>query len=182
MLDELAGWQTAYGTEVGKKLVREMVTRDANHPSIIFWSNGNEGGHNMQLVDEYARYDHSARPVIRAHHRPGNAYNGIDCNHYEDYYSTQEILADSNIYMPTEFLHAQNDGGGSTSLHDFWELHWKAPRSGGGFLWAFTDEGLVRTDMGGTIDVNRVNAPMAFWARTAKKKEASGPSARCFRP
>jgi hypothetical protein len=159
VLDELAGWQTAYSTEAGRKLVKEMVIRDVNHPSIIFWSNGNEGGHNMELVDDYARYDHSERPVIRAHHRPGNAYNGIDCDHYADYYSSKKILEDSLIYMPTEFLHAQDDGGGGTSLHDFWELHWNAPRSGGGFLWALVDEGIVRRDMNDVIDVNKVNAP-----------------------
>ncbi|MCB0644575.1 MAG: hypothetical protein KDC44_23185, partial [Phaeodactylibacter sp.] len=34
-----------------------------------------------------------------------------------------------------------------------------APRSAGGFLWAFIDEGIVRTDLNGYIDVNRVNAP-----------------------
>src|SRR5690606_19119795 len=83
--DALAGWQKAYGTPVGKKLVKEMVMRDANHPSIILWTNGNEGGHNKELVEEYAKYDLSARTVIHAHHRPGNAINGIDGNHYEDY-------------------------------------------------------------------------------------------------
>ena len=159
VLDELAGWQNAYSTKAGVKLVREMVMRDANHPSIIFWSNGNEGGHNKELDDDYGFYDHSKRPVIHAHHRPGNAFNGIDCNHYEDYYSSQRILNDSLIYMPTEFLHSQDDGGGGTSLYDFWELHWNAKRSGGGFLWALVDEGLVRTDLNGMIDVNRVNAP-----------------------
>ena len=46
VIDELAGWQKAYSTEAGRPLLREMVMRDANHPSIIFWSNGNEGGHN----------------------------------------------------------------------------------------------------------------------------------------
>jgi hypothetical protein len=79
----------------------------------------------------FARYDLSARPVIHAHHRPGNQHSGIDCNHYEDYYSSRKILADSLIYMPTEFLHCQDDGGGGVGLHDFWELHWAAPRSGG---------------------------------------------------
>lgn len=159
VLDELAGWQTAYSTKAGEKLVKEMVIRDANHPSIIFWSNGNEGGHNFDLVDEYAKYDHSNRPVIHGHHRPGNAFNGIDCNHYENYYSSKQILSDSLIYMTTEFLHSQDDGGGGTSLADFWELHWNAERSGGGFLWALVDEGVVRTDFNGIIDVNRVNAP-----------------------
>lgn len=159
VLDELAGWQKAYGTTVGKKLVREMVIRDVNHPSIILWSNGNEGGHNMELIDEYAKYDLSNRNVIHAHHRPGHAINGIDGNHYENYASTQEILQGPNIYMPTEFLHAQDDGGAAAGLADMWELHWTAKLGGGGFIWNFADEGIVRTDFNGAIDVNKVNAP-----------------------
>ncbi|MBT1705613.1 glycoside hydrolase family 2 protein [Chryseosolibacter indicus] len=159
VLNELAGWQKAYSTETGERLVKEMVKRDVNHPSIIFWSNGNEGGHNKDLDDDYAKYDLSNRPVIHAHHRPGNHFNGIDCNHYEDYYSTKKILADSLIYMPTEFLHAQDDGGGAAALSDFWELHWKEKKGAGGFLWALVDEGVVRTDFDGAIDVNGVNAP-----------------------
>lgn len=159
VLDELAGWQKAYSTKAGAPLVKEMVERDANHPSIIFWSNGNEGGHNKELDDDYALYDLSNRTVIHCHHRPGNAFNGIDCNHYEDFYSSQKILNDSLIYMPTEFLHAQDDGGGAAALNEFWELHWASKRSGGGFTWALVDEGIVRTDMNGIIDVNGVNAP-----------------------
>ncbi|TGD80895.1 glycoside hydrolase family 2 [Hymenobacter wooponensis] len=159
VLDELAGWQKAYSTKAGSPLVREMVEKDVNHPSIIFWSNGNEGGTNKELDDDFAQYDLSNRPVIHAHHRPGNQHNGIDCNHYENYYSTQKILADSLIYMPTEFLHCQDDGGGAVGLSDFWELHWKSKRSGGGFLWALVDEGVVRTDQRNIIDVNGVNAP-----------------------
>jgi len=159
VLDELAGWQKAYSTKAGTPLVREMVTRDVNHPSIIFWSNGNEGGHNFELDDDYGTYDLSKRPVIHAHHKPGNAFKGIDCNHYEDYYSSQSILADTNIYMPTEFLHSQDDGGGGASLADFWELHWNSKKGAGGFIWALVDEGIVRTDLNGMIDVNGVNAP-----------------------
>ncbi len=159
VLDELAGWQKKYSTEAGRKLVKEMVTRDANHPSVIFWSNGNEGGHNFDLDSEFAKYDLSNRPVIHAHHKPGNAFNGIDCNHYEDYDSTRKILEGENIYMPTEFLHAQDDGGGGTSLADYWELHWNSKKGAGGFLWAFADEGLVRTDFNNQIDVNAINAP-----------------------
>ncbi|MCO6487613.1 MAG: glycoside hydrolase family 2 protein [Phaeodactylibacter sp.] len=193
VIDELAGWQNAYDTEVGEKLVREMVTRDVNHPSVILWSNGNEGGTNPELDGDFLLYDPSQRPVIHAHHRPGNDFNGIETNHYEKYYSTKAILEDSLIYtdarqvlsttkpagsvytgiagfapdkttrspvyIPTEFLHAQDDGGAAAGLHDFWELMWASPRSGGGFLWALLDEGVVRTDLDGYIDVNRVNAP-----------------------
>ncbi|MBV4357532.1 glycoside hydrolase family 2 protein [Pinibacter aurantiacus] len=158
VLDELAGWQKAYSTKAGEPLVRELVIRDVNHPSIIFWDNGNEGGTNKELDDDFDKWDISHRPVIHPHHRPGNQFNGIDCNHYEDYYSTKNILNDSLIYMPTEFLHSQDDGGGGAAMDDFWELHWHAKRSGGGFIWAMLDEGVVRTDMNNIIDANGLNA------------------------
>ena len=35
--------------------MREMVLRDANHPSVIFWNNGNEGGTNPELDREFHR-------------------------------------------------------------------------------------------------------------------------------
>jgi hypothetical protein len=158
VLDELAGWQKWYSTSAGEKLVKEMVLRDLNHPSVIFWANGNEGGTNKELDDDFVKWDYSQRPVIHPHHRPGNEFNGIDCNHYEDYYSTQKILNDSLIYMPTEFLHSQDDGGGAAAMSDFWELHWKAKRSGGGFIWALLDEAVVRTDFNNTLDANGLNA------------------------
>lgn len=158
VLDELAGWQKWYSTKAGEPLVREMVIRDVNHPSIIFWDNGNEGGTNKELDDDFHKWDFSKRPVIHPHHRPGNAFSGIDCNHYEDYYSTQKILQDSLIYMPTEFLHSQDDGGGGAAMEDFWELHWKSKKSGGGFIWAFVDEAIVRTDFNNVLDANGLNA------------------------
>lgn len=34
-IDELAGWQNSYDTQVGSRLLAEMLTRDVNHPSII---------------------------------------------------------------------------------------------------------------------------------------------------
>lgn len=158
VIDELAGWQKAYSTKAGEPLVKEMVLRDMNHPSIIFWSNGNEGGHNKDLDNDYGLYDISNRPVLHCHHRPGNAFSGIDCNHYEDYYSTKKILDDSLIYMPTEMLHAQDDGGAGAAMEDFWNLHWSSPKSGGVFVWALVDESVARTDLNNALDANGLNA------------------------
>ncbi len=158
VLDELAGWQKFYSSKAGEPLVKELVLRDLNHPSIIFWDNGNEGGTNKELDDDFVKWDFQKRPVIHPHHRPGNQFNGIDCNHYEDYYSTQKILNDSLIYMPTEMLHAQDDGGAGAAMDDFWNLHWKSQKSGGVFIWAFTDEAVVRTDLNNALDANGLNA------------------------
>jgi len=159
VLDELAGWQKYYSSKAGEPLVKEMVLRDMNHPSIIFWDNGNEGGTNKDLDDDFVKWDFQRRPVIHPHHKPGNQFNGIDCNHYEDYYSTQKILNDSLIYMPTEMLHAQDDGGGGTAMEDFWNLHWKSQKSAGVFIWAMIDEAVMRTDLNNVLDANALNAP-----------------------
>ncbi|MFL9484030.1 glycoside hydrolase family 2 TIM barrel-domain containing protein [Chitinophagaceae bacterium LWZ2-11] len=172
VLDELAGWQKFYSTQAGRPLVKEMVTRDLNHASIIFWDNGNEGGTNKELDADFVKWDYSKRPVIHPHHRPGNAFNGIDCDHYEDYYSTQRKLNDSLIYMPTEFLHSQDDGGAGSGMADFWELHWHGKRSGGGFIWAMIDEGIVRTDFNNVIDNNGLNANDGIMG-PHREKEAS---------
>ena len=158
VLDELSGWQKAYSTKAGEPLVKELVLRDLNHPSIIFWDNGNEGGTNKDLDDDFTKWDFQKRPVIHPHHKPGNQFNGIDCNHYEDYYSTQNILNDSLIYMPTEFLHSQDDGGAGAAMEDFWNLHWKSQKSAGGFIWAMIDEAVVRTDLNNVLDANGLNA------------------------
>ena len=158
VIDELAGWQKFYSSKAGEPLVKEMLLRDLNHPSIIFWANGNEGGTNKELDDDFVKWDFQKRPVIHPHHRPGNQMNGIDCNHYEDYYSTQKILNDSLIYMPTEMLHAQDDGGGGSAMDDFWNLHWRSQKSGGVFIWAMVDEAVVRTDLNNVLDANGLNA------------------------
>jgi len=158
VLDELAGWQKYYSAKAGEPLVKELVLRDLNHPSIVLWDNGNEGGTNKELDDDFVKWDFQKRPVIHPHHRPGNQFNGVDCNHYEDYYSTQKILNDSLIYMPTEMLHAQDDGGAGAAMEDFWNLHWSAQKSGGVFIWAMVDEAVVRTDLNNALDANGLNA------------------------
>jgi hypothetical protein len=158
VLDELAGWQKYYSAKAGEPLVKELVLRDLNHPSIIFWNNGNEGGTNKELDDDFVKWDFQKRPVIHPHHRPGNQFNGIDCNHYEDFYSTQKILNDSLIYMPTEMLHAQDDGGAGAGMYDMWNLHWKEQKSAGVFIWAMLDEAVMRTDLNNALDANGLNA------------------------
>jgi hypothetical protein len=142
VLDELAGWQHAYDTAGGMPLVREMVSFDANHPSIIFWDNGNEGGWNTALDGVFGQLDPQQRAVLH----PQQLMSGIQATHYPAYVAAQAALAGANIFMPTEFLHGLYDGGGGAGLDDYWALMRAAPRGAGGFLWSFIDEGVVRTD------------------------------------
>ncbi|HEY0778380.1 MAG TPA: glycoside hydrolase family 2 TIM barrel-domain containing protein [Gemmatirosa sp.] len=156
VIDELTGWQQAYSTAAGRPLVREMVDRDVNHPSILFWSNGNEGGFNTELDGDYARYDPQARTVIH----PWQNFNGINTSHYEHYNCCAGWFFDGDdLIMPTEFLHGLYDGGAGAGLEDWWNRLVAHPLGVGGFLWSFADEGIVRADQGGRVDVNGNSAP-----------------------
>jgi beta-galactosidase/beta-glucuronidase len=148
VLDELSGWHGKYDTGVGVKLVEELVTRDVNHPSIIFWDNGNEGGWNTDLDGEFAKWDPQNRPVLH----PQQDLNGVETMHYRSYGETQEYLRGKDIFFPTEILHGLYDGGHGGGLYDYWEMMRNHPRCGGGLLWVFSDEGIMRTDQGGRID------------------------------
>lgn len=169
VLDELAGWQKPpYDTEIGKKLVKEMVTRDVCHPCILFWDNGNEGGWNRELDAEFALYDPQKRTVLH----PWENFGGIDTDHYETYASTQKKLSGNTPFMPTEFLHGLYDGGHGAGLEDYWNLMFASPMGAGGFLWALLDEGVVRTDKNGLIDVDGNHAPDGILG-PYRQKEAS---------
>ena len=101
VLDELAGWQAAYDTKVGTILVGDMVARDVNHPSILFWDNGNEGGWNTALDSVFGNRDIQKRTVI---HPGGGTFNGVIDQHYSYYATVQKNLSGTTLYLPTEFL------------------------------------------------------------------------------
>lgn len=148
VMNELTGWHGKHETIVGRKLVKEMVTRDVNHPSVIWWSNGNEQGWNTELDVEFHKYDPQKRPVL---HPQGN-FGGYETMHYRSYGESQNYMRLPEIFMPTEFLHGLYDGGHGAGLYDYWEMMRKHPRCAGGFLWVLADEGVKRVDMDGIID------------------------------
>jgi hypothetical protein len=156
VIDELPGWQAPpYGTAIGEELVREMVTRDVNHPSVIFWSNGNEGGRNTELDDDFPLHDPQGRPVLS----PYATLSHVFAPHYPDYAAVERALAGDTVYLPTEFLHGLYDGGAGAGLEDYWKLMTRSRLSAGGFLWAFADEAIRRTDRGGLLDTDGNHAP-----------------------
>jgi autotransporter-associated beta strand protein len=169
IFDELSGWQKSYDNTLAPELVKEMVIRDVNHPCIITWDNGNEGGWNTTVDNDgtgatnvYAIWD----PQNRRVNRPGSggtAFNGVVDEHYPGWSGgssfTGGLGAGKSVYLPTEINHANYDGGAGSSLSDYWDLMRTSPNGAGMFVWAFLDEGLVRDDEGGQIDVQDSAAP-----------------------
>ena len=181
VLDELAGWQKAYDTKVGRLLLVEMLKRDVNHPSILFWDNGNEGGWNRSLDGDFAKWDPQNRTVLH----PWEPFNGINTAHYRTFQQAfimcqgMKITEQGNaqpvtpplIYMPTEFQHGLYDGGAGAGLENMWTLMRASPFFGGGFIWALLDEGIKHPDTG-KIDVCGNAAPDGILG-PRREKEAS---------
>lgn len=156
VIDELAGWQNAYDNNVGKRLLEEMVIRDVNHPSVILWSNGNEGGWNATLDQRFKDYDPQQRHVIH----PWADFNALDTHHYPAYLTGVARFTNGySVFMPTEFMHGLYDQGHGAGLEDFWANYTSHPLFAGGFMWAFSDEAVRRADQGGRLDSERFNAP-----------------------
>lgn len=156
VLDELAGWQKHYDTPTARRLVKETVIRDVNHPSVVMWDNGNEGGFNTEVRSDYALYDPQNRTVIE----PWSKVNGTDTKHYPRYNYVYNALNQGNlVYFPTEFLHGLYDGGHGAGLDDHWNLMISKPLSAGAFLWVFADEGIERRDKNDSIDTRGNLAP-----------------------
>lgn len=155
-IDELAGWQNAYDTPTGTRLVREMLTRDVNHPCIVLWSNGNEGGWNTAIDSLFHTYDPQKRHVIH----PWADFDELDTHHYPAYLTGVARFTNGyKVFMPAEFMHGQYDQGHGAGLEDFWARYTAHPLFAGGFMWAYSDEAVRRSDRGGALDSEDYNAP-----------------------
>lgn len=157
VLNEVTGWQDGYDTIAGPVLIGEAVLRDENHPSVVIWNHGNEGGWDFTNEKHFHKYDIQKRPVLY----PWLLRNGIDTHHYPAYnFSVGRFVNGNDPFMATELLHGLFDGGHGAGLEDYWNHYQTSPLHAGGFLWVLADEAILRTDMEGTVfDADGNHAP-----------------------
>lgn len=178
VLEEMDSYQFVIDTTDGVNHIYEMIHRDVNDPCIIAWDNGNEGGWNANLdggnpgsTNYFDLYDIQNRLVIR----PGlNAtFQNLFDQHYPTYDTfTNNLGAGKTAYSCTEILHAIYDGGGGASLQQYWDAERTAPNGVGMFLWSWDDEGVIRPDEGGIMDVRDNHGPDGI-VGPYREKEAS---------
>ena len=149
-------------------LIRDqrMVLRDYNHPSVIYWSLGNEAGNGPNFhkcYDWIKAYDKS-RPVayeqanvIRYGKNKANdkkIYNtDIDAPMYATYdeceaHSKDVDKKDKNRFnrplIQCEYAHAMGNSLGG--FKEYWDLVRKYPTYQGGYIWDFVDQALAWRD------------------------------------
>lgn len=124
-----------------------MILRDKNYPSIIFWSMGNEAGFGKNFVEAYnvmKKLD-PTRPV--QYERAGQAKEtDIVCPMYAPPYWVEQY-AKKNPYRPyilCEYAHAMGNSLGN--FFKYWDLTEKYDCLQGGFIWDFADQSLFAVD------------------------------------
>ncbi|MFI3247869.1 MAG: glycoside hydrolase family 2 TIM barrel-domain containing protein [Rikenellaceae bacterium] len=118
------------------------VMRSYNHPSIIFWSMGNEAGFgpNFEACYNWIKAEDPSR-AVQYERAEGNDYTDIFCPMYCDYTRGAKYCEDPNTTKPLiqcEYAHAMGNSQGG--FKEYWDQIRKYPNYQGGFIWDFVDQ------------------------------------------
>ena len=124
-----------------------LVQRDKNHPSVIFWSLGNEGavGPNMKAMREaVVALDTIALPFCDTDRSQSDIY--------DDGYLTPDKLRSEarrisdRPFMMREYAHAMGNSMGN--FQEYWDVIYADSSICGAAIWDWVDQGLLKKDSG----------------------------------
>ncbi len=153
-------WSNAF-LERGKN----MVERDKNHPSVIFWSLGNESGSGpnhaamsgwMKAYDD-TRFIHyeGAQTMTNwgnGDREPDPFYVDMVSRMYSSIPTMVKWANDPRETRPVvwcEYAHAMGNSLGN--FYKFWDAIRKNKRMIGAFIWDWTDQGIYQEDAEGNV-------------------------------
>lgn len=114
-----------------------------NHPSVIVWSLGNEGGYgiNFETAYDWVKACDTTRPA--QYERGGyDSKTDIYCPMYIGYEESENYCKSNGTkpYIQCEYAHAMGNSEGG--FKEYWDLIRKYPKYQGGYIWDFVDQGL----------------------------------------
>lgn len=141
-ISDIPSWIPAFVDRIDR-----MVLRDRNHPSVIFWSLGNEagGGNNFQACYNAAKKLDN-RPVHYEGTRDSKAYGG---NRFSDLYSKmypgmkwmdEHVNSFDKPMFICEYAHAMGNGIGN--LKEYWQSIESSTSTIGGAIWDWVDQAI----------------------------------------
>jgi len=126
-----------------------MVLRDKNHPSVLFWSLGNESGcgTNHAAMTAWIKAYDPTRLVHYESGRPGPEVSDVYSVMYPNLDMMKQVLADPNEKRPIvmcEYAYAKGNSTGN--FFKFWDMVDAFPRFQGGCIWDWNDKALLATN------------------------------------
>lgn len=145
--------------------IQRMVKRDINHPSIIFWSMGNEAGAGKNFLDAYhwmktfdptrpVNYERTGRSGISYKERITDIISWMyfgrkDAERLHLNKEKNKAPVDKMPFIWCEYSHAMGNSNGNFA--DNWDWIRKHPQVQGGFIWDWMDQGLEQKTEEGEI-------------------------------
>ena len=119
-----------------------LVQRDKNHPSVIMWSLGNEGGSGRNF-----KAMHDAVVALDTIALPFSDSDRSQSAIYDDSYLTPEKLASEakkitdRPFMMREYAHAMGNSVGN--IQEYWDVIYADSSICGAAIWDWVDQGLA---------------------------------------
>ncbi len=118
------------------------VQRGFNHPSIIFWSLGNEAGDgpNFEACYQWIKEEDPSRACQYEQARQKD-HTDIFCPMYYGYEGMEKYGQRTDATRPLiqcEYAHAMGNSQGG--FKEYWDIIRKYPNLQGGFIWDFVDQ------------------------------------------
>ncbi len=158
-LSDHPDWKEAYVDRA-----HQMFCRDKNHPSIVFWSLGNESGfgQNQRAMAEYLRANDDTRIIHYEGAHDGYTgsiaamalYSDVKSHMYLspadcEKYCQNKKIADKRPLFLCEYSHAMGNGPGD--LKEYWDLIYKYDCFAGGCVWEYCDHSVAQVQPDGSV-------------------------------